>query len=104
MYKKENSTTFNNVWLAISNDGVNFKDYGCVIEDFENPIWAMKVYKVKDYFMLNSGSFDENQRQIVLKFWRSENSTDWEYMPDLDVVSPIIEGENMRLDCMYVIN
>lgn len=104
MYKKENSSIFNNVWLAISDDGVNFKDYGCVVENFPKPIWAMYVYKVDDGFMMNSGSFGDDGAQSVLKFWYSKNLINWEYMPDLDVVSPIIEGKNMRLDCMYVIN
>lgn len=103
MYHKENSSIFNNVWLAISDDGVNFKDYGCIVEDFPKPIWAMYVYKIDDGFMMNSGSFGDDGAQSVLKFWYSKDLINWEYLPDLDVASPIIEGKNMRLDCMYVI-
>ena len=73
MYHKENSSTFNNVWLAISDDGVNFKDYGCIVEDFPKPIWAMYVYKIDDGFMMNSGSFGDDGAQSVLKFWYSKD-------------------------------
>ena len=104
MYHKEDSDVYNNIWLAISDDGVNFQDYGCVVEDFPSFIWAMKVYPIKDGFMMNSGSFDNNGSQSVLKFWYSKDLIHWEYKPELDVVSPTIDGENIRLDCMYVIS
>lgn len=103
MYHKDNSDKFNNVWLAVSDDGVTFQDYGCVVEDFPNFIWAMKVYPIKDGFMMNSGSFDDKGSQSVLKFWYSKDLINWEYKPELDVISPVIEGQQIRLDCMYVI-
>ena len=104
MYHKENSDKFNNVWLAISDDGVNFKDYGCVVEDFPSFIWAMRVYKIENGFMMNSGSFDSGGNQSVLKFWYSKDLINWEYKPELDLFSPVIEGENMRLDCANILS
>lgn len=104
MYHKENSNEFNNVWLAISRDGVNFSDYGCVVEDFPAPVWAMKVYAIDDGFMMNSGSFGADGNQSVLKFWYSKDLINWEYKEELDVISPKIHGKNIRLDCMYVIH
>lgn len=102
MYTKEKPDKFNNVWLAVSDDGVNFKDYGCVVEDFPDFIWAMKVYETENGFMMNCGSFSGGS-QSVLKFFYSKDLISWEYKPELDVESPVIEGENMRLDCMYVL-
>jgi len=103
MYHKENSDKFNNVWLARSNDGVHFEDYGCVIEDFSNYIWAMKVYRGEDAFYMNSGSFNAEGKQTVLKFWRSEDLLHWEYKPELDIESPDAVDSETRLDCMNVV-
>lgn len=103
MYTKDN-VLFNNIWLATSEDGVHFRDYGCVVEDFPKQIWAMKVYRGNDGFYMNSGSFTDNGKQVVLKFWYSHNLTDWEYMPELDVISPGWDKEGIRLDCMCVVS
>lgn len=103
MYHKENSDKFNNIWLATSEDGVHFKDYGCVVEDFPDFIWAMKVYRGEDAFYMNSGSFAANGKQAVLKFWKSADLLNWEYMPELDIVAPNCEDSNARLDCMNVV-
>lgn len=104
MYHKENSDKFNNIWLATSKDGVHFKDFGCVVEDFPDLIWAMKVYRGEDAFYMNSGSFNADGKQAVLKFWRSEDLLHWEYRPELDVESPDAIGSETRLDCMNVVN
>ena len=103
MYCKENSDRFCNIWLARSADGVHFEDYGCVVEDFPDLIWAMKVYRGKDAFYMNSGSFTADGRQGVLKFWKSADLLHWEYQPDLDVTAPDAEREGTRLDCMNVV-
>ena len=103
MYHKENSDKYNNVWLATSKDGVHFEDYGCVVEDFPDFIWAMKVYRGDDAFYMNSGSFSETGKQAVLKFWKSTDLLSWEYQPELDVEAPCIEDDNTRLDCMNVV-
>lgn len=104
MYHKDGSSRFNNVWLARSDDGVHFEDYGCVVEDFPDCIWAMKIYRGKDAFYMNSGSFTADQKQAVLKFWRSEDLLHWTYKPELDVVAPNQNETNARLDCMNVLN
>lgn len=103
MYRKENSEDFRNVWLATSEDGVHFKDRGCVIEDFPDHIWAMKVYRGTDAYYMNSGSFTREGRQAVLKFWRSEDLIHWNYQPKLDVISPNEKEPGARLDCMNVL-
>ena len=103
MYRKEGSEEYRNVWLAISEDGVHFKDYGCVVDNFDSFIWAMKLYRIDDEFYMNSGSFCPNGRQGVLKFWHSRNLVNWEYLPDSDIVSPDIDDKKIRLDCMNVV-
>jgi sucrose-6-phosphate hydrolase SacC (GH32 family) len=92
---------YNNVFLAISNDGVHFQDYGCVVEDFPKYVWAMKVYRGEDAYYMNSGSFTDDNRQAVLKFWRSFDLVHWEYCPELDLTAP--SDQDVRLDCMNVI-
>ena len=94
---------YKNIWLAISDDGVHFKDYGCVVEDFPaDEIFAGKVYRGDDAFYMNCGSFIEGL-QVVLKFWKSDDLINWKYIPELDVVSPQYDKEGMRLDCMCVV-
>lgn len=102
MYIKDGSELFNNVWCATSKDGVNFKDYGMVVEDFSQQIWAMKVYKCDDGFYMNSGSFTECGKQAVLKFWHSYDLLNWTYKSELDIISPELQKNGIRLDCMCV--
>ena len=96
-----NRGKYNNVFLAISDDGVHFQDYGCVVEDFPKYVWAMKVYRGEDAYYMNSGSFTDDNRQAVLKFWRSPDLVHWTYCPELDLFAPS-DGQ-VRLDCMNVI-
>ena len=103
MYRKENSDDFNNVWLATSYDGVHFKDYGCVVEDFPDFIWAMKVYRGAHAFYMNSGSFSKSGKQAVLKFWSSQDLYNWKYCPELDIEAPDSAADSSRLDCMNVV-
>ena len=103
MYRKEGSEDFRSVWLATSSDGVHFEDRGCVVEDFPDFIWAMKVYRTKDAFYMNSGSFTRDGKQAILKLWRSEDLLHWEYCPELDVIAPNGDEKGARLDCMCVL-
>ena len=103
MYHKETSDVFNNVWLAISEDGIHFEDFGCVVEDFPACIWAMKVYRAGDTYYMNSGSFTKDGEQAVLKFWCSRDLLRWDYRPELDVIAPNHSEPKARLDCMNVV-
>ena len=103
MYIKDGSELFNNVWCATSKDGVHFEDYGAVVEDFPKQIWAMKVYEGDDGFYMNSGSFTEDGKQAVLKFWHSYDLINWTYKSELDVISPEADKKGIRLDCMCVV-
>ena len=76
MYSKNESETrkdeeYCNVWLAVSDDGVHWKDYGIVISaPFR--VYAMAIYKAGDVFYLNHGSYSDNGCQNVLRFWKSK--------------------------------
>ena len=104
MYWKENSSIENNIWLATSKDGAHFQDYGCVVENFPKRIFAMKPYRTADCYYINSGSFTDDEQQIVLKFWRSTDLYHWEYVPEMDIVSPPAEVGTTRLDCMCIVH
>ena len=94
------SARYNNVWLAISDDGVHFSDYGCVIENHPTLIWAMKVHRVDGTFYMNAGSFSESGAQNRLLFWSSKDLLHWTPRPDLMVTAPPVDGCEVRLDCM----
>ena len=105
MYRRERQRAdiidqWRHVWCATSTDGVHWKDVGPVIEDAPFPIWAMKVWKAGDRFIMDHGSFTDG-KQDVLKFWESPDLIHWTYLgPDYDVRRP--DGE--RLDHMSVIS
>lgn len=87
------------VWLATSEDGVHWKDVGPVIKDTPFPVWAMRVWRAGDRFVMNHGSFTGNQ-QDVLRFWESPDLVNWTYLgPEYDVRRP----DGQRLDHMDVI-
>lgn len=101
---RRDETGYKNVFLATSEDGVHWKDFGCVIEA-PFPVWAMMVYRCEDGYILNHGSFDSDGKQNVIKLWKSADLLHWEYtgeeydvFPDYEQCSP-----RSRLDCMYVL-
>ncbi len=98
-------TGYRNVFLATSKDSVHWKDHGRVIADAPFPVWAMMVYKVGDFYVMNHGSFGQEGMQNVIKLWKSNDLYHWEYMgEEYDVYPDYSQCEkNSRLDCMYVI-
>ena len=103
MYHKENSTTYNQVHMATSKDGVHFEDFGCIIEDYPTEVWAMTVYKGEDAFYLCATCASEAGNMAALKFWKSSDLQNWKYVPDADVVPPDVDKTGCRLDCMIVL-
>lgn len=87
------------VWLATSQDGVHWQDVGPVIQDAPWTIYAMRVWRAGDRWVMNHGSFTDG-RQDVLRFWESPDLVHWTYLgPDYDVRRP--DGE--RIDHMNVL-
>lgn len=105
MYRRERQRDdiidqWRHVWCATSTDGVHWKDVGPVIEDAPFPIWAMKVWRAGDRFVMNHGSFT-GDKQDVLKFWISPDLIHWTYLgEDFDVRRP----DGGRIDHMNVIS
>jgi hypothetical protein len=72
MYRREQQIAdvrdqWRNVWLATSTDGVHWKDVGPVIKDAPFVIYAMRVWKVGDRYLMNHGSYTgEKQDDLVL--------------------------------------
>ncbi len=96
----KNGEEYRSVWLAKSDDGVHWHDVGEVIKDAGFYIWAMAIHKVGDMFIMNHGSFGSDNKQNTLKFWKSYNLEEWEYMgEEYDVTS---DNPDDRLDCMNV--
>lgn len=103
MYRREiqarDQDQWRHVWLATSKDGVHWQDVGPVIEDAPFGIYAMRVWKAGDRFLLNHGSFT-GEKQDVLRLWSSTDLVHWEYLgPDYDVRRP----DGQRIDHMDVI-
>ncbi|NLV44271.1 MAG: hypothetical protein GXY07_07205 [Candidatus Hydrogenedentes bacterium] len=104
MYRKEerprDQDQWRHMWLATSGDGVHWQDVGPVIEDAPFGIYAMRVWKVGNRFVMNHGSFTGEQ-QDVLRLWASTDLIKWEYLgPDYDVRRP----DGQRIDHMDVIS
>jgi hypothetical protein len=104
MYRTESKGSeqeqWRNVWLATSADGVHWKDVGPVIKDAPFGIYAMRVWKAGNRFLMNHGSFT-GDKQDVLRLWASSDLVHWEYLgPDYDVRRP----DGQRIDHMDVIS
>ncbi len=105
MYTHAAEERFNNVWMAVSDNGVHWEDIGPAIKDAPFNIWAMSVHKVGDRFIMNHGSFTRPDVQNVIRFWESTDLVNWTFMgyesdlgPDKRWYHP-----DSRLDCACVI-
>lgn len=88
-----------NVWSATSTDGVHWKDLGPVIKDAPFGIYAMRVWRAGDRFLMDHGSFT-GDKQDVLRLWESRDLEHWTYLgPDFDIRRP----DGQRIDHMDVI-
>jgi len=103
MYRHElrdrDQDQWRSVWSATSTDGVHWKELGPVIKDAPFGIYAMRVWKAGDKFIMDHGSFT-GEAQDVLKLWESADLEHWTYMgPEFDIRRP----DGQRIDHMDVI-
>lgn len=109
MYTKDAESTsdlnYRNVWSAESEDGVHWRDLGCVIEDTPFLIIAMAVHRVGDLFVMNHGSLGAEGAQNVIRFWHSRDLRHWSYAGADHDLYPDTRwyARSSRLDCMAVV-
>jgi len=72
------------VWLATSQDGVHWKDYGVVLksEGFKNNrVWKQYVARVGDLYIMDYGAFSEpNSNNNLLRFFESTDLIHWKFL------------------------
>ena len=85
------------VWLATSQDGVHWKDYGVVLksEGFKNNrVWKQYVARVGDRYIMDYGAFSEpNSNNNLLRFFESTDLIHWKFLYELP-----IDAEHYRPD------
>jgi len=85
MYRPPGHKYYDSVGLAVSEDGVHWKDHGPVITD-DIVVFKCFVARCGDRFVLNHGSFTNfrtpDQKQNRLKFYTSDDLIHWEYLGD----------------------
>lgn len=94
------------IWLATSEDGVHWKDYGVVIksEGFKNNrVWKPFVAKVGDKYILDHGAFtDQGTNNNLLRFYQSSDLIHWQYLYEVPIDTKSYRS-NGRWDHMYMI-
>jgi hypothetical protein len=94
------------VWLATSQDGVHWKDYGVVLKSQgfkNNRVWKQYVSKVGDRFILNHGAFtDQGTNNNLLRFYESKDLVHWTYLYEIPI-DPKFYRADGRWDHMYTI-
>lgn len=103
MHMDEGTASWNGMWLALSEDGVHWKDYGRVLEE-ELPVCKMFVYRQGDRFGMNMGSISgrTGYGNDTLRYFESEDLIHWKHLYD-NHPDPKWYDERERWDHMYVI-
>ena len=94
------------VWLAISQDGVHWKDYGVVLksEGFKNNrVWKQYVSKVGDRYIMDYGAFtDQGTNNNLLRFYESKDLIHWTYLYEVPI-DPGLYLAGGRWDHMFTV-
>ncbi len=94
------------IWLATSEDGVHWKDYGVVLKSQgfrSNRVWKPFVAKVGDKFILDHGAFtDEAGNNNLLRFYESPDLIHWKYLYEIPIDAKFYRT-NGRWDHMYML-
>jgi hypothetical protein len=95
------------IWLATSEDGVHWKDYGVVLKSQgfkSNRVWKPFVAKAGDKFILNHGAFtDDSTNNNLLRFYESTDLIHWRYLYEVPIDSKFYRT-NGRWDHMYMVS
>jgi hypothetical protein len=94
------------VWLATSQDGVHWKDYGVVLksEGFKNnTVFKQFVNKVGDRYIMDYGAFsDVRTNNNLLRFYESKDLIHWTFSYEIPI-DPKFYKPDGRWDHMYMI-
>ena len=94
------------VWLATSQDGVHWKDYGVVLksEGFKNNrVWKQYVAKVGDQYIMDYGAFsDVGSNNNLLRFWQSKDLIHWKFLYELPIDTEYYRADG-RWDHMFML-
>jgi hypothetical protein len=94
------------VWLATSQDGVHWKDYGVVLkaEGFKsNRVWKQYVAKIGDRYLMDYGAFaDQNSNNNLLRFYQSTDLIHWSYLYEIPIDTQYYRADG-RWDHMFMI-
>ncbi|PYR95459.1 MAG: hypothetical protein DMG16_30270 [Acidobacteria bacterium] len=94
------------VWLATSDDGVHWKDFGVVLKSQgfkNNRVWKQYIHKVGDRYILNHGAFtDQATNNNLLRFYESKDLIHWTYLYEVPI-DPNFYRSDGRWDHMYVV-
>ncbi len=94
------------VWLATSQDGVHWKDYGVVLksEEFKNnAVWKQYIAKVGDRYIMNHGAFtDKGTNNNLLRFYESADLIHWKYSYEVPIDPKFYEAGG-RWDHMFMV-
>jgi hypothetical protein len=94
------------VWLATSEDGVHWKDYGVVLHSGgfkNNRVWKQYVARVGDKYIMNYGAFsDPASGNDLLRFWESTDLIHWTFLYELPIDTRYYRGDG-RWDHMFMV-
>lgn len=94
------------IWLATSEDGVHWKDYGVVLksEGFKNNrVRKPFIAKVGSKFILDHGAFtDQGTNNNLLRFYESSDLIHWKYLYEVPIDTTSYRS-NGRWDHMFMI-
>ena len=94
------------VWLATSQDGVHWTDYGVVLksEGFKNNrVWKQYIAKVGNRYIMDFGAFtDQGTNNNLLRFYESDDLIHWKHLYDVPINSNFYRADG-RWDHMFMI-
>lgn len=94
------------VWLATSQDGVHWKDFGVVLkaEGFKNnTVWKQYVSKVGNRYIMDYGAFtDRGTNNNLLRFYESTDLIHWKFLYELPIDTQYYRADG-RWDHMFMI-
>jgi len=94
------------VWLATSQDGVHWSDYGVVLksEGFKNNrVWKQYIAKVGNRYIMDFGAFtDQDTNNNLLRFYESDDLIHWKHLYEVPIDSDFYRADG-RWDHMFMI-